>query len=64
MLGNYWLVKGDRWIEVKESSPFPSRPMQIAAAGNDKFHAIAIGNIDARFGGREGIMYLTFSNGE
>lgn len=64
MLGNYWLVKGERWMEVKKSSPFPSLAMQIAAAGNDRFHAIAIGNIDARFGGREGIMYSMFANGE
>lgn len=67
LIGDRWLVKGDHWTEVMNSSsvfPMGSPPEKISATENDNFDAITIGNIDQRFLGRTGIKYSRFSKGE
>ena len=67
LLGDRWFVKGDKWTALNlTTSAFPvgSPPEKIAAAGHDRFHAIAIANIDHRFMGRTGIEYSMLSKGE
>jgi len=66
LLGHWWLVKGDHWINVNSTSPFFAHPgpVQVSAAGSDRFHGVAVGNIDHRFAGRSGIEYSMLSNGK
>lgn len=65
LLADRWLSRAGAWTELKSPSPFGyNPPLRSVSAGNDDFHVIAGGNIDARFAGRAGIQYAMFSKGE
>lgn len=65
LLAHRWMLRGDDWINLDPAAPYPlgSPPEQIAAARNDRFHAVAVGNIDHRFMGRPGIAYSMLADG-